>query len=67
MTVETVGISLLSLVGDLAVGELLLELSAELTIGGDQLLARLDEGLARGDGAVSLDAQKNLGHIRMSD
>ncbi|MDB5910499.1 MAG: hypothetical protein JWP34_4613 [Massilia sp.] len=42
MAVEAVGIGLLSLVGDLAEGELLLELSAELTIGRDELLARLD-------------------------
>lgn len=67
MAIDAVGVGLLALVGDLAEGELLLELTAELSIGRDQLLARLDEGLARRDGAVRLDAQKDFRHVGMSD
>jgi len=67
MTVEAGGIGMLSLISDLAEGILLLELSAQLAIRGDQLLASLNEGLARSDGAVRLDAQKDLGDVGMSN
>jgi hypothetical protein len=66
MTVETVGIGLLlSLIGDLSEGELLLELSAKQSIGSDQLLASIDQSLARSDGAVGLDTEQNLWNVRV--
>lgn len=63
MTIEAICIGLLSLVGDLSEGILLLELSAKLAVGCDQLLASLDKSLTRSDGAVGLDAEKNLGDV----
>ncbi len=62
-----VGISLLALVGVLAQSELLLELAAQLTVGGNELLANVDNSIARSDDTVSLDTQQNLRHIRMSN
>lgn len=62
-----VGVSLLALVGDLAEGELLLELAAELTVDGDEILAGLGQGLAGLHGAIRLDTEENLGHVGMSD
>jgi len=67
MTVEADGIGLLSLIGDLSEGILLLELSAQLAIRRNQLLASLDESLARRDGAVGLDAKKDLGDVGMGN
>lgn len=66
MTVEA-GIGLLSLIGDLAEGKLLLKLSTQLAIGRNQLLASLNEGLTRGDGAVGLDAEEQLGLVGMGN
>ena len=57
----------LALVGVLAEGQLLLELAAELAVHGDQLLADGDEGLARGEGAVRLDADLHFGDVGVGD
>lgn len=62
-----VAASVLALVGILAQGKLLLELAAELTVHGDQLLADGHESLARGNRAVGLDAQLNLRDVRVAD
>ena len=43
------------------------ELAAELAVRGNQLLADLDQRLLGGDGAVGLDADEQLRHIRVSD
>lgn len=43
------------------------ELAAELGEVGDEVLAHLDHGLLGGDLAVGLDADEELGHIRVGD
>lgn len=43
------------------------ELTAQLSKLGNQVLAGLDEGIFRGDGAIGLDADEELRHIRVSD
>ena len=43
------------------------ELAAELAVGGDQLLADGDDGLLGRQGAVRLDSEQELRHIRVSD
>lgn len=64
---STAGTSILALIGVLAQRKLLLELAAELPVHGDQLLADRHDGLARRDGAVGLDAQKDFRYVGVAD
>lgn len=59
--------SLLALVSVLAQGKLLLELAAQLAVHGHELLARADEGLARGDASVCLDTDEEFRHVRVGN
>ena len=67
VAIQSVGIGVFALIGNLAESELLLELSSQLAVGSNELLARLDQCLARSDGSVGLDAQQDLGDVRMGD
>lgn len=58
---------ILPLVRILAQGKLLLKLAAQVAQGSDQLLADADQGLAGRDGAVRLDPDEDLRHVRVAD
>lgn len=65
--VISVDIAVALLLNDLAQLPLVGEGATELAERGNHVLADLDHRLTRGDGAIGLYANEELGHIGMSD